>query len=167
VIERSYRDIVTPKNEGSLVTVRSRKGKKQSVQGSPTVVPLNNKYTILDTVGRGDLPGVSHGDRVSGTESGSVAQKGKGENRRAIVMGNSIVRGTDRWICGRERDYQMVCCLPGARVHDISDRVFRILKGAGEQPEVVVHIGTNDIGKKRDEDVKNDFRELGWKLKAG
>jgi len=55
---------------------------------------------------------------------------------------------------------------PVAMVYDVSDRVFRILKGEGEQPEVVVHIGTNDIDRKRDVDIKNKFRELGWKLKA-
>ena len=50
VIDRSYGDVVTPRNEGRWVTVR-RRGKKQSVQGSPAVVHLDNKYTILDTVG--------------------------------------------------------------------------------------------------------------------
>eukprot|EP00061_Rhincodon_typus_P001350 g14545.t1 len=47
VIEMSYRDRVTPKNEGSWVTVKERK------QGSPVVVPLNNKYAVLDTAGEG------------------------------------------------------------------------------------------------------------------
>jgi len=51
--------------------------------------------------------------------------------------------------------------------HNVSDRVFRILKGEDEQPEVVVHIGTNDIGRERDGDVKNEYREFGWKLKTG
>jgi len=80
-IERSYRVIVTHKNEGSWVSVRGRKGKKQSVHGSPVVIPFNNKYTVLDTVGGGgggNLPGVSHGDRVFVTESGSVPQKRRG-----------------------------------------------------------------------------------------
>jgi len=112
----------------------------------------------------GDLPGVSHGDLVSGTVSGSVAQKGRGENR-AIVVEDSIVRGRDSWFSGCDPDFQIVCCLPGARVCDVSDRVFKILKRGEEQPEVVVHIGTNDNGRKRDEDVKRDFRELGWMLK--
>jgi len=165
VIDRSYQDVVTPRREGSWVTVRG-KGRKQPVQGSPVVVSLNNRYTVLDTVGGEDLPGVSHSDRVSGTESGSVAKKGRGEKRRAIVVGDSIVRGIDRRFCGHERDNRMVCCLPGARVRDVSDRVFTVLKGEGDQTEVVVHIGTNDVGRKSGEDVKRDFRELGWKLKV-
>ena len=74
---------------------------------------------------------VSHGDWISSTESVPVAQKGKGESRRTIVIGDSLVRGTDRRFCGSERDSRMVCCLLGARVRDVSDRVFRILKGRG------------------------------------
>eukprot|EP00061_Rhincodon_typus_P013730 g40280.t1 len=39
---------------------------------------------------------------------------------------------------------------PG-RVRNLSNRVYRILKGKDEQPDVVVHVGTNDIARKRDE----------------
>eukprot|EP00061_Rhincodon_typus_P004042 g21616.t1 len=38
--------------------------------------------------------------------------------------------------------------------------------GEGEQPGVMVHIGTNDVGGERTENVKNEYRELGWKLKS-
>ncbi|XP_072921225.1 transmembrane protein 70, mitochondrial [Hemitrygon akajei] len=39
----------------------------------------------------------------------------------------------------------MVFCLPGTRVSDVPDQVHNILKGEGDQPGIVVHIGTNDI----------------------
>eukprot|EP00061_Rhincodon_typus_P005644 g25413.t1 len=83
VIERSYREVVTPKlqDEGSWVIVRRGKGDRQIVQGSFVAIPLNN------------------------------------------------------------------------RVRDVLDRVYRILKGEGQQPEVMVHIGTNDIIRKRVEDL--------------
>ena len=68
-----------------------------------------------------------------------------------------LIRGTDRSFCGRVRDSRIVCCLPGARVKDISERFQDILKGEGEQPEVVVHIGTNNIGRKRDEVLKYEY----------
>eukprot|EP00061_Rhincodon_typus_P011257 g36143.t1 len=44
-----------------------------------------------------------------------------------------------------------------ARVRDVSDQVYRILRGEDEQPEVVVSISTNDIARKRDEDLKNEY----------
>eukprot|EP00061_Rhincodon_typus_P007720 g29705.t1 len=131
VIDRCYKEVVAPKLQdiGSWVTVRRGKGNRQIVQGSPVAVPLNNKYTTLDTVDGDDLPGESHSVQISGTEPGSVAQKGRGENSKAIVIGDSMVRATDRRFCDTERDSQMVCYLPGARVRDVSDRVFRILEG--------------------------------------
>lgn len=43
----------------------------------------------------------------------------------------------------------MVCCLLGARVQDLSERLHGILEREGEQPEVVGNDGTNDIGRKR------------------
>ena len=59
----------------------------------------------------------------------------------------------------------MVVCLPGARVRDVSDRVQGILKWEGMEPEVVVHIGTNDIGRKGEEVLKQEYKELGWQLR--
>ncbi|XP_067845690.1 uncharacterized protein [Heptranchias perlo] len=59
----------------------------------------------------------------------------------------------------------MVCYLPGGRVKDITERVQNILRGEGEQPEVVVHVGTNDIGRKRIEVLQSQFQELGRKFK--
>ncbi|XP_059499497.1 uncharacterized protein LOC132207556 [Stegostoma tigrinum] len=168
VIERSYRELVTPKaqDEDRWVTVRGRKGDRQTVQRSPVGIPLSNKYTILDTAGGDDLPEESHSSQFSGTEPDTVTKKGRGQNRKVLVVGDSIVRGIDRRFCGQDRDSRKVCCLPGARVRDVSDRVYKVLKGEGEQPEIVLHIGTNDIARNRFEDIKSDFRELGWKLQS-
>ena len=60
----------------------------------------------------------------------------------------------------------MVCCLPGARVRDASDHVHCVLKWEGDQPDVVVNIGTNDVGRKSEEVLKSEYRELGRKLKS-
>ena len=60
----------------------------------------------------------------------------------------------------------MVCCLPGARVRDVSDRVHSILKWEGDQPDAMVHIGTNDVGRKSEEVLKSEYRELDRKLKS-
>lgn len=60
--------------------------------------------------------------------------------------------------------YQMkiVCCLPVARVENVSERLLNILKGKNGQSEVIVYIVMHDMGKKkRDEILQNEFRELG------
>ena len=56
--------------------------------------------------------------------------------------------------------------LPGARVRDISDRVQAVLEKEGMNPDVVVHIGTNDVGKVSEGVLLREFRELGVKLKG-
>ncbi|XP_055521107.1 uncharacterized protein LOC129715270 [Leucoraja erinacea] len=161
VIDRSYREVVTDK----WVTLRMDKGQRQGRVSTPVSVHLENKYSCLSTVGVDSLPGSSDSGRASGTETGPVAQKGREKKRRAIVIGDSILRGSDRRFCGRSQETRMVVCLPSARVSDVSQRVQDILKSEGEEPEVVVHIGTNDIGKKREEVLKGEFRELGGELR--
>eukprot|EP00061_Rhincodon_typus_P005885 g25939.t1 len=51
------------------------------------------------------------------------------------------------------------------RVRDIYDQLERILEKEGEDPVVVVHIKTNNIGKTRKEDLFTANQELGMKLK--
>jgi len=126
--------------------VTNRQGKsRKAVQGSPAVISLQNRYTVLDTVGGDGSPEEGGSSQVHGTVAGSAAQNGRKKRGRAIVIGDSIVRGIDRRFCGRKRESRMVCCLPGARVKDVSERLQGILEGEGEQPVVVVHIGTNGI----------------------
>ena len=165
VIDCSYKEINTPKTIGKWETKR-KTGKKQIVQGSPEEVTLSNSYSLLDAGEGDDLQEVSSGVQVSGTESVPVAKKVRGEKSGTVLIGDSLVRGTDRRFCGRNRDTRWVCCLPGARVSDVSERISQVLKGEGEQPQVVVHIGTNDLGRKRDKDVRQAFKDLGCKLKG-
>uniref|UniRef100_A0A8C5Q0H1 SGNH hydrolase-type esterase domain-containing protein n=1 Tax=Leptobrachium leishanense TaxID=445787 RepID=A0A8C5Q0H1_9ANUR len=82
-----------------------------------------------------------------------------------VVVGDSIIKRVDRVICRADRLNRTVFCLPGARVRHVVDRVDRLLGGAGDDPAVMVHIGTNDKVRGRWKDLKNDFRELGSKLK--
>jgi len=69
-----------------------------------------------------------------------------------------MIRGIDSIICEQDRESRMVCCLPGARVRDIYDRLERILEREREDPVVVVHVGTNNIGRSRKEDLFGDFK---------
>ena len=82
------------------------------------------------------------------------------------MVGDSILRRTERPICKKDLKHRTVCCLPGARVWHIMDLVDRLLGGAGEDPAVVVHVGTNDKVRGRWSVLKNDFRDLGAKLRG-
>ncbi|XP_059846282.1 uncharacterized protein LOC132405470 [Hypanus sabinus] len=164
----SYQEVVTPKNQevGRWVMVQRGRGSRQREQSTPAAIPINNKYTVQDTVDGDDLPGMSCSGPASGTEVEPSTRKGRREEKRAIVLGYSIVRGADRRFCGADWESRMVCCLPGARVRDISDRVQAILESEGMNPDVVVHVGTNDVGKVSEGVLLREFRELGVKLKG-
>ncbi|KAK3554111.1 hypothetical protein QTP70_019212, partial [Hemibagrus guttatus] len=73
----------------------------------------------------------------------------------AVIIGDSIVWHVRATVAkGKVR----TCCLPGARVLDVSAQVPAILKkniGA-----VVLHAGTNDIRLRQTEILKKDFRSL-------
>lgn len=86
--------------------------------------------------------------------------------RQVVVIGDSIIRRTDRIVCRPDHLNRMVCCLPGARVRHVVDRVDKLLGGAGHDPAVLVHVGTNDRIHGRWRLLKNQFTELGCKLKG-
>ncbi|XP_055498906.1 uncharacterized protein LOC129701618 [Leucoraja erinacea] len=124
--------------------------------------PLVNRFIRLEAVGTEDVSGGLACDANRAVEPKPKRPKAG----KAIVVGDSIVRGTDRGFCGNRQDARIVCCLPGARIQDVTDRVQKILKGEGEHPEVVVHVGINDVGKKGMNILQRDFRELGKMLKS-
>ena len=82
-----------------------------------------------------------------------------------MVVGDTILRKAERAICNKDLKRQTVCCLPGARVRHITNLVDRLLGGAGEDPAVMVYVGTNDKVRGRWSVLKNDFRDLGAKLR--
>ena len=60
----------------------------------------------------------------------------------------------------------MVTCLPGAKVEDLLRHLDRLMCSAGEELVVVVHVGTNDVGKGRRDVLEAKFRLLGKRLKS-
>lgn len=60
----------------------------------------------------------------------------------------------------------MMCLLPGAKSLDVSEQLHDIHKGEGEQHKVIVQVDTNNIGRKRNEVMLNEHREIGKRLKS-
>ncbi|MBN3305176.1 ZP3 protein, partial [Amia calva] len=83
------------------------------------------------------------------------------QNREVVTVGDSILRGVDHTVCSRDKETRMVSCLPGAQVADLPKLVDGLLAKAGGNPLVMVHIGTNDIGKGRAEVLQDTFKDAG------
>lgn len=50
-----------------------------------------------------------------------------------------------------------MCCFPGIRDQDISEKLQD--GGDKDKPEVTMHIGTNDIGRKGDEVLQREYKD--------
>uniref|UniRef100_A0A8C5QPI5 SGNH hydrolase-type esterase domain-containing protein n=1 Tax=Leptobrachium leishanense TaxID=445787 RepID=A0A8C5QPI5_9ANUR len=162
---------LTGEQVGSWVSVTrgSRGGGKRKRLASPDLAHTNRFAPLSEDVGCSSsgvavleaAPSNSRG--ISPPSKGGIKRASK--PRQVVVVGDSIIKRVDRVICRADRLNRTVCCLPGARVRHVVDRVDRLLGGAGDDPAVMVHIGTNDKVSGRWKDLKNDFRELGSKLK--
>ena len=60
----------------------------------------------------------------------------------------------------------MVVCLPGAGVLDVSKRIGSISEGEDKETDVIVHIGANDGDRKSRGVLKEQFKELGNRLRS-
>ena len=94
---------------------------------------------------------------------GTEPSKGKYE---ALLVGDSQIKYLDRSFSNRKGKKRMRVCYPGARVKDVRDRLARDINCTNEDANVIVHVGTNDIGYRRSEELIEHYRELIQILKS-
>ena len=58
-----------------------------------------------------------------------------------------------------------VCCLPGACIKDVTERVERLVKPKDTYPFLLIHEGTNDTAHCSVEHMKRDYVALGKRVK--
>ena len=114
-------------------------------------VPCRNRFDCLS-----DREG---SERANGNAGLS---KGKAE---ALLVGDSMIRHLDKTFQNKDRRKRMRVCFPGARVNDIVDRIDSEFVNTNADATVIVHVGTNDIGYKRSEELIKRYRELIEKMK--
>ena len=130
--------------------------------GQEEGVTVQNRFAVL---GEGDAE-VSGGEGEEGRVQQQVEGGRSEEEPEVLLIGDSQVRYLDRTFCEKARDKRLRVCFPGARVHDVSDRLDRLLVGTGRDAVVVVHVGGNDIGRTRSEELLKRYRVMLEKVKA-
>ncbi|XP_067418891.1 uncharacterized protein [Emydura macquarii macquarii] len=85
--------------------------------------------------------------------------------RRVMVVGDSLLRGTESSICRPDRETREVCCLPGARIRDVTERLPKLIKSSDRYPFLLLHVGTNDTAKNDLERITADYVALGKEIK--
>ncbi|KAM7166038.1 uncharacterized protein RBU57_007054 isoform 1-T2 [Macrochelys suwanniensis] len=106
---------------------------------------------------REDLLPEGTGDRP---ENRTITRK-----RQVYMIGDSLLRRIHRPVTRADPENSRVCCLPGAKIWDVDLRLKRILTGAGKNPLIDLHVGTNDTARFSLECIKGDYASLGRTLK--
>ncbi|XP_073171140.1 uncharacterized protein [Lepidochelys kempii] len=157
------------------VTSRRRKG---NVHVPATQIQVSNRFRVLSTgtnaeggpddtsegreqketppVGRHEM----HCPRVGGSMTTAPKRR-----RRVVVVGDSLLRGTESSICRPDQENREVCCLPGAKIRDVTERLPRLIKPSDRDSFLLLHMGTNDTAKNDLEQITADYVALGKRIK--
>jgi len=88
------------------------------------------------------------------------------KKQQVPLVGNSLLKGTEAPICRPDRESREVCCLPGAKVRDVAERVPQPVKSTDYYPLLLLHVDTNDTASQNLGSIKEDFKALGMKAKS-
>jgi len=76
-------------------------------------------------------------------------------------VGDSLLRGTEGSICKLDPSHWEVCCLPGARVSDITRKLPKLVRSTDYFPLLIVQVGSDETAHRSLRTMKRDFRGLG------
>ncbi|KAF7247670.1 hypothetical protein EYD10_06106 [Varanus komodoensis] len=137
---------------------------------------LGNRFSPLGEAGADEASGDQQ-DPQPGTSGGKEAAAGEARarawvptstrkvRRRVMVVGDSLLRGTEAAVCCPNLETREVCCLLGARIRRVKDRVGHLVHSGGHQLLLVIHVGTNDMARQGVVGTTRDFEALGKKLR--
>ena len=83
------------------------------------------------------------------------------KTRRVIVIGDSLLRGTEGPICRPDPSHGEVCCVPGARVRDVAKKLPGPVRPSDYYPLLVMQVGGDEITERSPEAIKRGFTVLG------
>ncbi|GAB0209002.1 hypothetical protein GRJ2_003365900 [Grus japonensis] len=87
------------------------------------------------------------------------------KKRRVIVIGDSLLKGTEGLICRAGPPLREVCCLPRACVKDIARKLPSLVRPSDYYPLLLLHVGGDEAETCTTKAIKRDFRLLGQSLK--
>ena len=109
----------------------------------------------MDKVGEDD----ERDARKSSPQPGRRLRGGKVTCRRETGRKETGCRETGRG----SKEYDVVVCLPGAKIEEITERVENV--GSGKGGSVLVHVGTNNVEREGTTAIVRKYRNLVRTLK--
>uniref|UniRef100_A0A493TN05 SGNH hydrolase-type esterase domain-containing protein n=1 Tax=Anas platyrhynchos platyrhynchos TaxID=8840 RepID=A0A493TN05_ANAPP len=169
----------------TLVLAQSRKGRLPPTPTVPptTTVSLGNRFEALREVAEeaegldsSVNPGNNPEKRVKTEGSAEHKDQGWMEHRivtgatkkeqRVLVIGDSLLRGTEAPICRPDNLSREVCCLPGGRVRDLRKALPQLIKLDDYCPLVVIQVGSQEVAIRKMKNIKKYFASLGRMLRG-
>lgn len=117
-------------------------GTKRTAPAPPKGIHLQNSFTTLKAEGKPDVP--------TSQASGPPNPKPCKATRKkwwVIVMGDSLLHGTEASICQPDLSTTEVCCLPEAQIRDTVDGPPQLVQPSDYYPLLLLHMGINDTAK--------------------
>ena len=71
--------------------------------------------------------------------------------------GDSLLRGTETSICHPGPLSREVCCLPGAQIRDVTERLPDFVRPTDYYLLLLFHVGTSDTAVSNMKDSKRDY----------
>jgi len=131
---------------------------------SPPQLPLSNRCGALECetqanedAGEGPSRGLPRKCQSALRIMNTLVKK----KTRVIVIGNSLLRGTEGPICRLDSSHREVCCHPGAPVRDVARKITGLLQPSDYYSVLVVQVGGDEIAERSPNAIKRDFRALG------
>ena len=81
--------------------------------------------------------------------------------RRVLVIGDSLLRGTEAPICCPDNISREVYFLPRARIRDVTERLLSLVKPADYHSFLLFQVRSHDVAMRRLRNFKRDFMSLG------
>ncbi|GAB0205185.1 hypothetical protein GRJ2_002984100 [Grus japonensis] len=146
---------------------------RRTFSSSPTLpshVPMCNRYEALAVEGHlnedmddsQDTPEVAPRPKTPMLQVVTTPIKKK---RRVIVVGDSLLKGTEGLICRADPPLREVCCFPGACVKDITRKLPSLVHPSDYYPLLLLHVGGDEAETCTMKAIKRDIRLLGQSLK--
>ena len=76
-------------------------------------------------------------------------------------MGDSLLGGTEGPTCGQDPSHREVCCVPGAKVRDVTERLPGLIQSSDYCPLLTLQAGSDENEKRSVRAIKRGFRALG------
>uniref|UniRef100_A0A8B9G7H1 Uncharacterized protein n=1 Tax=Amazona collaria TaxID=241587 RepID=A0A8B9G7H1_9PSIT len=147
-------ETVTEKNN------KKRRKRTNKSKGLPpkSVLPTQNRFAVLQ--GAEEEPH-SHQEQPADALVKKTTTSAARKKWWAVVVGDSNLKGTEAPICQPDPVSREVCCLPGAQIRDVAEKLPALVSPTDYYPLLVMHVDATDIDSSSSKSIKKDYMALG------